>query len=385
MNIPTTKELYYIIIAEFESEFTTTIPLTGKNYLRVQSAVLAVVLRLNYLFGAKVQKNIFADTAEPMSQGGTLERFGLVKLNRLPFPATAGVYTVNVTGQIGGVIEANQQFKSNDDSLNAGYLFVLDSQFTFTATTGQIQLRAFTGGLESQLAIGDKLTATNPIANVDQECTVATEDTKPLDAESESEYREQILRAFRTEAQGGAQGDFVLWATEVQGVSEAYPYTSPANDNTCDLYVEATTSDSTDGKGTPTTAILDAVEDAIENPTADRPSRKPVSMIVNYYPITPLNVTIEIQNFVDLTSDKQTLILNALTNYFADVRPFLGGVDVPELQNDTVTLNNISSVILEAIPSAVFLQPVMTVDGNTVASYTFENGDIPHLNGISYT
>ncbi len=111
ITIPTTLELYNDIITDLETKFSITIPLIGKNFLRAMAAVQAAKLKLLYLAVGSVQKNIFADTADPASAGGTLERFGIVKLNRLPFAATAGEYTVQLTGTIGATVPALTTFK----------------------------------------------------------------------------------------------------------------------------------------------------------------------------------------------------------------------------------------------------------------------------------
>ena len=101
INIKTTSELYTSILADIEAEFGISISLTGKVFLRAMAAVQAAKLRIFYLALGKVQKNIFVDTADPAAQGGTLERFGSVKLNRYPTAATAGEYLVTVTGTSG--------------------------------------------------------------------------------------------------------------------------------------------------------------------------------------------------------------------------------------------------------------------------------------------
>jgi len=383
-HIPTTQEIYVLILSELEAEFNITIPQTGQNYLRTMAAVQAAELRLLYLFAAQVQKNIFADTADPEDLGGTLERFGRVKLGRDPFNAIAGIYECVIFGTIGAVIPANTQFKSDDDSLSPGLTYVLDSAYTIVAGPNTILLRALTPGLDGDLQIGNTLTSTAPLVLIDRNATVTGIDTEPIAAETIAEYRENILRAFRLNPQGGAQADYVLWANEVQGVSEAYPYTTGGNTNTVDLFIEATVVDSIDGKGTPDSALIQAVSDAIELPIGNNPSRKPITTIVSYLPITPLNVDIEINNYVDLTPDKQTLIENALTSYYAKVRPFLSGVDSVVDRNDITTLNNISSVILDAVPGSIFDTPVLKVSGNVEVSHQFINGDIPYFNSIAF-
>ena len=113
IGIPTLTELYTQCLADLEAAYGESIPVFGKNYLRVKAANQAARLKLYYIIVGKVQKNIFVDTAEPEKSGGTLERFGRVKLGRNPFPAKSGEYVLEVKGQIGSVIPASTTFKSN--------------------------------------------------------------------------------------------------------------------------------------------------------------------------------------------------------------------------------------------------------------------------------
>ena len=166
--IPTLAQLYNDVLSDLEAQYGLSIPVFGKNFLRVLAGVQAAKLKLYYLAIANVQKNIFIDTAEAEAIGGTLERFGRVKLNRNPFPARAGKYTLQVTGTIGAVIPAQTTFKSNDDSQNPGKLFILDTQFTLTAISDIRTVRSLESGIETKLEIGNKLTATAPIALVDK-------------------------------------------------------------------------------------------------------------------------------------------------------------------------------------------------------------------------
>lgn len=385
INIPTLQELYVSILADLESEFNIGIPLFGKNFLRAMAAVQAGKLKLSYLYIGKVQKNIFVDTADPLSIGGTLERFGLVKLGRLPFPATPGEYELEVTGDIGAVIPAQTTFKSNDDSLNPSKLFILDNQYTLVSTIDTITVRSLESGLGSQLSVNDELTSTSPIALVDSLAKVTSETLEPQAAEDIEEYRDKAIQAYRLEAQGGAGADYRLWAADAQGVNESYPYATSGQSNEIDLFVEATIIDSIDNKGTPTTAILDAVKASIEDPTTDRPSRKPLGVfVVNYLPVNVLDVDIEISSYVDLTPAKEALILSAVTDALSKVRPFVSSIDVLSEKNDIFDVNQIVSLIISAVPGSTFGSVNLVVGGGSTPSFTFLNGDIPFLNSITY-
>ena len=382
--MPTLNQLYQGIKSDLESELNITIPIFGRNFLRAFAMVQAGKLWLLYLLLAKVQKNIFVDTADPEGMGGTLERFGRVKINRSPFPATAGFYSVTVTGEIGAVIPFNQIFKSDDSALNPSKLFILDTQTTLIATSQQIQLRALEIGIDSRLSVGDTLTATSPIALVNSSAIVVAETVQPQAREDIEVYRNIVIQSYRLEPQGGAGADYRIWSSEVQGVKQSYPYTNGVNINVVDLFIESPIDDSVDGKGTPTTAILEAVEDSIELPTSERPSRLPLTATLNVLPVAPLDIEIAINDFTGVTPAQEQLIENAITNFLETVRPFVASIDVLSEQNDVFSINNVISLVLQSVPGAVFGAVDLVVDGNAVPSYQFENGEIPFLDSIIY-
>lgn len=379
-NIPTIQQLYNSIIADLEQELNVTISIFGRSYLRAKAMVQAGRLYLAYLNLAKVQKNIFVDTADPVANGGTLERFGFVKLGRLPFPAVQGQYTASVTGTAGAIIPAQTVFKSNDDSQNPSKLFTTDVSYTLTGTSDVITLRALEAGDESKLSIADQLTVTAPIALVNAIATVVSEVVEPQAAENIEDYRNKAIEAYRLEPQGGAPADYRLWAKEVQGVIQAYPYAASGYTSQVNLFIEADNLN-----GVPTLSDLQAVEDNIELPTATRPSRKPVTVTVNYLPVTPRFIDIEIPSFTPAPSVAiQSLIENAIISELANVRPFVGAIDIVANRNDYFDTNKIIQIILTANPGSVFAGPTMEIDSVPTNSITFTNGDIPILNSITY-
>jgi len=389
-NIPTIIQLYNGILADLESQFNITIPIVGKNFLRAMAAVQAAKLKLFYLAIGNLQKNIFIDTASSEAAGGTLERFGRVKLGRNPFPAVAGQYTVSVTGTIGGTINAETTFKSNDDSLNPGMLFILDNEHTLVSNPDTIILRALASGLDSKLSIGDQLTATAPIALVDSLATVTLESVQPLAAEDIETYRAAGMNAYRQEPQGGAATDYRLWASDAQGVRRVYPYAKDGAANEINIFVEAVLADSTDGKGTPSAGILTAVESVIELdpdttiPLLDR-GRRPLGVFqVHYLPVTIKTIDIVVTGFVGLTSDIQAAILAALTADLATIRPFVAAADILENQNNIIDVNKISYTIQVANPRSVFTSITLKVNTTPLSSFEFDAGDIGFLNSVTY-
>lgn len=390
ITIPTISQLRTAILADLSAQYGGGIPTFGKNFLRAIAYVQAARLKLYYLAIASLQKNIFIDTADPEALGGTLERFGRIKLNRNPFPAQAAKYVIQVTGSIGATIVSSTTFKSNDNSLSPGMLFVLDNTYVLVATTDSITVRALTAGLDSKLAIGNGLTATAPIANVNSPATVLSESVAPLAAEDLEAYRTQGLIAYRLEPQGGAPGDYRLWALDAAGVKQTYPYAKSGATGEVNLFVEANVVDSIDGKGTPSASLLTAVQAVVEfDPDTtksinDRGRRPLGAFIVWYLPITPQNIDIKITGFVGLTAAIQTTILNALTDALSTVRPFLAGADVLANKNDIFSVNSIISTILQANPGSQFTAIELKVSGSVVSTVTFTAGYLPFLNSVTY-
>ena len=388
-TIPTLRQLYDDVVADLETQLGFNFPIFGKLFCRALAAVQSAKLYLFYLSVANIQKNIFADTAEIESIGGTLERFGRVKLNRNPFPARAGQYTVIVTGEIGAVIPAQTTFKSNDDALNAGNLFILDNEYTLVATTDTISLRSLETGIETKLSVGDKLTATAPIILVNKLATVTAETTEPAAAETIEDYRLKVLDAYRLEPQGGASADYRLWSADAQGVKQAYAYAKTGTEYEINLYVEATIADSTDGKGTPSALLLTTVEEVVEfDPDDSRPSyergRRPLQAIVNFLPVTIREVDVIVNGLVGRTTEIENLIIDGLTTEINKVRPFVAACDVLSEKNDILDNNKIIATILNARPGSSFGAITLKVDSTIYSSFTFINGDIPHINSITF-
>jgi uncharacterized phage protein gp47/JayE len=388
--IPTLQQLYNGIITNLESEYGLTISVVGKVALRAVAAVQAAKLKLYYLVIGNLQKNIFVDTADSESIGGTLERFGRVKLGRNPFPAVAGVYVLQVTGTIGGVVKAGTVFKSDDSSLHPGMLYILDAEYILVSATDSITVRALTAGTASKLNAADTLTATAPIALVNSAAQVLSETTQPLDSEDLEAYRTAIINSYRLEAQGGSDTDYRLWAQDAQGVAVVYPYAKSGVDNELNLFVEATVVDSTDGKGTPSAQTLLDVEAVIEmSPDTsldllDR-GRRPLGIfMINYLPVTIKEIDIVITGAVDFTPAIKAALLIALTDAINATRPFVAGADVLANKNDYIDLNKLIGIIVLSNPGAIFTSVAFDVDSVPLSTYTFIDGNIPYLNSVTY-
>jgi uncharacterized phage protein gp47/JayE len=96
------------------------------------------------------------------------------------------------------VLRANLTFKSNEDALNAGQMYVLDSAYTINNSGSNIiEIRSLGGGADYNLKVGDRLTITEPVIGVDKTITITLVDTQPTAGETTDNYREAILRAIQ--------------------------------------------------------------------------------------------------------------------------------------------------------------------------------------------
>lgn len=389
ITIPSISQLFNSVKSALQAELNVTIPDFGPSFLRTFAIVYAGKLKQYYLAIAKVQKNIFVDTAEPEASGGTLERFGRVKLGRNPFPAVAGQYSITVTGDVGAVIPAQSTFKADDSTGAAGQLYILDTDYTLVSTSDTITVRALTAGLAAKLLPGDSLTAAQPIALVDSAAIVSSEVVQPLAAESLEEYRQKAILAYQLEPQGGAASDYILWSLDAQGVRRVYPYAKSGESAVVDVFIEATIDDSSDGKGTPGAAILEDVVDVIEfDPDTSKPlyerGRRPLGAFeVNVLPITVLDIDVVVTGFEGLTAEIESVIEQALISSFDNIRPFVSAANVLANKNDILSVNKLIFIIQEANPSSVFDEVQLFVDGVEYGTYQFTQGEIPFLNTLT--
>lgn len=388
INLPTTQELFNSVKLNLEAELNIQIPTFGKTFLYAFCGVLAASLKLFYLSIGKVQKNIFVDTADSEANGGTLERWGRVKLGRNPFPARASQYEVQINGDIGAVIPSQTTFRSDDNSLNPNILFVLDEPFTMTATTELITIRCLTAGLDGKLEISDTLTATAPIIGANENVIVTSEIIEPLPAETLEQYRQITIDSFQLEPQGGAGTDYRLWSTDAEGVAQTYPYAKSGESNVVEVFVEATILASTDGKGTPSTSILNDVRDVIEfNPDTDLPindrGRRPLGVFdvdVKSIVITDVDVTI---NGSEFTPAQEILVTNSINDYINSVRPKVDSIKANV--NDEIRLNQIIVAIENAVNGVNYGSVELNIGGNPVpVSYTLDRGEIGFINSVNY-
>lgn len=377
-----------------ENDLKTKLNLSStdlKYVLDAMDSVLAAQFKLIYLYLSDIQNNVFPDTADIEANGGTLERQGRIYLNRNPKPSTAGIFNLNVTGTAGAVLRNGLTFKSNENALNPSQMYVLDDEYILTGTDDIIEVRSLGGGTDFDLNVNDELTITEPVLGVNSLVTVDEVIQQPRASENIEVYRQAILDAIQLEPQGGSRTDYRLWASDALGVRKVYPYVKNEDAGVVQLFVEATIDDSTDGKGTPDSTLLDDVSDVVlldpdETKPLNERGRIPIQATLETLPISIVPVDITITGLVDSSPVVQSAIETNVIDFLYDIRPYIAGSDLIRDKNDILYSGRLQSVVTDSLENSNYFNDfVMEVNGVELLSFEFNLGFIPYLRNLNFS
>lgn len=389
INIPTITEIYENISNDLKNNLNIS-DTDLKKVLDAFALSLSGQFKLTYLYLADIQNNLSIDKADSSENGGTLERQGLIYLNRIRRPATGSKININIISEIGSVLRQGLTFKSNDDSFNPGQLYVLDEEIISSNENQIIEIRSLNTGSLAALQVNDTLTITEPVIGVNQIVTVNEVTEQPLEAESIENYRSAILQSIQSEPNGGSKIDYRLWAADAQGVRLVYVYVKEGEAGTVQVFVEATEADSVDGFGTPSQALLDSVLEVIEfNPDTSIDisyrGRRPIQASVEVLPISLNPVDITISNLNVNTTDIRNDIRVNLEDFLKNIRPYIAGADIARNKNDILYSAKLQTVVSEIIePSNFFTDFSMFVNGVNYLTYPFSGANIPYLRNLLF-
>lgn len=392
---PTLTELYQAISSDFKQSFSISSENDLKRTLIALASSNAGMLKLFYLALLDVQKNIYPDLADSEDNGGTLERFGRVKLGRDPYPATQGIFKITVTGTIGAEVAINTQFKKIDENSTLPSLYTATETVILTATTGLVTIISDKPGTDYNLAVGDELYSVNPINNISSLVVVSSVETEAIDEEDIEDYRELVLKAFRLEPNGGSNSDYVSWALDVEGIRTVYPYTTAGVAGTATIYAEATVSESTDGRGTPSQVLMNALwtydktgvfelDPDITQSIYNRGRRQLGLTEINILPINPVPVNITLTNLKNKSVEVKTSIVDELKKMLFYKRPFIVGVGDINDKKDTLYMSDIIVSLQNAVESGNTYDNVTATCNGLALPFKFLNGNIPYINTITY-
>jgi uncharacterized phage protein gp47/JayE len=295
---------------------------------------------------------------------GTLEAWGRIKLDREKNPATGGTYDITVTGN--GTVPAGVQYVNQE----TGFVYLVQADTVITVS-GTVEVKSVGTGSDVSLDVGTELFSVRTISGIDNPATVASETTAPTDGETNEEFQDTVVQAFRITPRGGARGDYVVWSDEVAGVRQGYPYSGNAL-NHVTLYLQS----EADPQGVTSAGLLSSVETYIH-------SIEPMTAgTLTVISTIPREYDVEVTNLTDVS--KQSTIQTIIDNYFLNKRPFIDGVDLESERKDKIINSEVYASVLNAILPATFDSLQLSYSSVDVDFEFLPAGAIPKTGTITY-
>ena len=386
LDTPTTVEIRDNIVAQLEATLAQTVPVLPKAFIRVLAATLAGVFITLYKYAGFIALQQFIQTAtieETTILGRTIrplvEWGRLIGVGEPDAPTQAELQIdITVTNQTGS-LEAGTVMLSTAN----GVTYLLTSTVDLLAPTVSAVVRASGdqsggdgSGVIGNLQPGDIVSFANPLGQVERNAVVVTQTVTGADGESEEAYRARVLERWQARLQGGASADYRAWATDVEGIIKAYPYTA-ARPGEVDVYCEATPESSGDPDGIPTQAQLEAVLESIRYEESGLASRRPTNARANVYPIYRSLFEVVVGTLtVDNVAETQANIQAALEEWISDFEPYIVGLSVG-LRQDQITEVAAAGVVQDVVFAAggTVTDVILKLNNAAVTLYTLSEGE----------
>lgn len=133
-------------------------------------------------------------------------------------PATKAAGVVTFTGAPGSIIPATTGVTRSD---GVRYTVTADSTIGGGGSVA-VPIRAADVGSAGNASVGVAMTLDVIIAGVTSNGAVSTEVAGGADVEGDDALRTRMLQVYRAPPQGGAEGDYLKWALECDGVTRAW-------------------------------------------------------------------------------------------------------------------------------------------------------------------
>lgn len=391
---PSVRDLTASFLANLQSSLGQTIPTLARSFLSVLSKTMAAVFVILYKYIGYTQKQQYVATADfnetdvngqtvrPLVLWGELIGIGS------PTPATRAELeiTVTVTNQVGSLPSGTQFINTTTGVVYTSLAIVNLDAATVTVPVRAVSDQSGGGGVGTigNMDPGDPIQFAVPLSNVVRTAVVASQTQTAADAESEAAYRQRVIDRFQKLPQGGAYADYELWAEEVPGIINAYPYTSNTPGEV-DVYVEATPESSGDPDGIPTAAQIQDVLDSI-----NQADRRPANALVRVYGITRTGFDIEIQGLVvndsSLLPQIQSDITTAVEQWFSDLEPFIDGLTIPP-RKDQITNSAVAGLVDDIVQlyGGFFERVVVNLAAVPQLLYILSEGEKAKASSVTFT
>ena len=390
----TIEEIRDLVINAVKSKFNLIFRLLPKSFLFTLATVLAGVFVTCYKQIAWIFLQLFPESAywktvtalgipiRPLVKWGVLIGVGE------PRQGTQWKGKLTVTGS--GTLIAGSQLKSEV----TGCIYITEESASFVmGNTVSVSAVCTDTGTAGNLETGDKLDFVSPLGNVEKTATVGAVSAYGRDSESESEYRARVVRRFRSPPLGGSLSDYQIWATDVPGVFNAYPYSDPNSAAGVLVFVAGIPSQFP--HRLPTADLLRQVGEACTyDPVTGRQNRKPVTAVLdptfdgsyeNIRSISRKTYTVRVNGMVGVpVSDFTSAAKPAVENYFLEREPYIRGLSDDNNKLNVISKNNVTSVIDQICLSlkAEFNNVVLERGGAVIASESLGMGELAELHQL---
>lgn len=212
LNIPTTAATTAANLASYEAKLGQNAPINDRAYLRVQSAVEAMLFTALYKYGAQEMLGNLAITAP----AGRLEIIG-ANYGVTRIPAEAAILRATLTGAPGTTIPISAGFVGDDNRVT----YRLNASYVLPAP---IEMTANVMGEAGNLIVGQTLSITAPVAGAGSTATITAILNAGVEQEDLEVYRSRVLTEIRTQGGGSNLSDYREWVLGDANFANAFPY-----------------------------------------------------------------------------------------------------------------------------------------------------------------
>lgn len=393
----TIEEVQQLLIRSFEHEFNTQLRILPKSFIKILCKVFAGVFIVVYKLVGWYFLQMFPETADwkevtilgvrlrPLVKLGVL--FGVGE--PLAGVQWRGIITIDVLTQ-GSVLYSGTQLKSSV----TGKLYIVEETKTLLQTKENVSVVCTEIGTAGNLEKNDTLNFVNPYGFIKTEAIVSDVARVGLDNELESSYRNRVINRFRLQPQGGALADYRIWASEVPGVLNVYPYNDKEQPGGVLLYVSGISDVYVDR--IPDKGLLKKVGEACTyDPETGRATRKPLTAMLDpkndgsYSNVKPVSVAVFDVVITGVSgivpADFAQVVKPALQNYFLDRDLYIRGLSDDNNRTNVISKNHVITVINQIAVSvkAIFETAEIRKDGKVAPLYTLDNGELAKLGALT--
>jgi hypothetical protein len=399
----TIEDIRDLLINAFNFYFNKKMRLLPKAFIRAFSIVLAGIFITLYKQIGWLFLQLFPETAywkevtilgvkvRPLVKWGVLIGAGLPRTGE----KWKGEITINVANQ-NTTLLGGSQLKSE----LTGKLYITDTAEFLTNETEAVAITCVDAGSAGNIEAEDILTFVNPLGNVKKAAVVLAVTQDGTDDETEGEYRYRVVNRYRMQPQGGALADYRIWASDVPGVLNVYPYNDENSPSGVLLFVSG--NPSLFPNRIPSEALLKQVGNACTyDPKTGKATRKPMTAVLdpagdgsysNVMPVSIVEFDIYITGLTGIIpSDFAGAVRPAVEDYFLGRESYIRGLSDDNNKTNVVSKNNVSSTVDQIAISVKteFESVIMKREEEIEPSYSLGMGELSKLgrlfiNGVEF-